>query len=327
MDLIIVSNGVELNVSGVTEETTCLQIVYALAHATGQKGKFVLVAYLDGHEHRLSQSEKPVEIINQYRDTPVSFELRHLDQQGTALAGSPSSAASPPFFYSQLNNHNSQTGSFTALPSQPLSHSGKTFSLPPNGFSYGMQKNSRPPPPTYNEVIGQRCNSLSRDYSRVTHILPTSQSFNHIEVPGLDTEDFTRYNRQELEKIIQQQIQFIGQQKSQLLDLDVKLSNSSERELVQLKKQHNNLITVLNSLKNAHWTLRLNQEQEEGERLLRALDEMRTFVDCRKSELLNLIQLQQTLEIQLDSNFSDAETVSPQEDSAQYWSIAEYPIS
>ena len=49
MDLIVISNGVELNVSGVTEETTCLQIVYALAHATGQKGKFVLVAYLDGH--------------------------------------------------------------------------------------------------------------------------------------------------------------------------------------------------------------------------------------------------------------------------------------
>lgn len=87
-------------------------------------------------------------------------------------------------------------------------------------------------------MIGQRCNSLSRDYSRVNHTLPTSQSFNHIEVPGFDIEDFSKYSRQELEKIIQQQLQFISHQKSQLLDLDVKLSNSSERELVQLKKQH-----------------------------------------------------------------------------------------
>ena len=87
-------------------------------------------------------------------------------------------------------------------------------------------------------MIGQRCNSLSRDSSRVNHPLPTSQSFNHIEIPGLDIEDFTKYNRQELERIVQQQLQFISNQKSQLLDLDVKLSNSSERELIQLKKQH-----------------------------------------------------------------------------------------
>lgn len=49
MDLSVISGGVELNVSGVTDDTTCLQVVYALAHATNQKGKFVLVAYLDGH--------------------------------------------------------------------------------------------------------------------------------------------------------------------------------------------------------------------------------------------------------------------------------------
>lgn len=32
------------NVSGVDRNTTCAQIVYALAHATNQKGRFVLVA-------------------------------------------------------------------------------------------------------------------------------------------------------------------------------------------------------------------------------------------------------------------------------------------
>lgn len=44
MDLIVFVNGVARNVSGVTEQTTCAEIVYALAHATNQKGQFVLVS-------------------------------------------------------------------------------------------------------------------------------------------------------------------------------------------------------------------------------------------------------------------------------------------
>lgn len=39
------------------------------------------------------------------------------------------------------------------------------------------------------------------------------------------------------------------------------------------------------------------------------------------SELLSWVQYQQSLENQLDAPFSDAETVSLQDDSSQYWSI------
>ena len=48
MGLKVISGGIELNVSGLSQDTTCLQVVYALAHATNQKGKFVLVAHSNG---------------------------------------------------------------------------------------------------------------------------------------------------------------------------------------------------------------------------------------------------------------------------------------
>lgn len=48
MDLTVFANGANRNVSGVTEATTCSQIVYVLAHATNQKGKFMLVAKFNG---------------------------------------------------------------------------------------------------------------------------------------------------------------------------------------------------------------------------------------------------------------------------------------
>lgn len=44
MDLIVFANGAARNISGLTKETTCAEVVYALAHATNQKGRFVLVS-------------------------------------------------------------------------------------------------------------------------------------------------------------------------------------------------------------------------------------------------------------------------------------------
>lgn len=43
MELKINIDGLERSVSGVTDTTTCSQIIYALAHATSQRGRFVMV--------------------------------------------------------------------------------------------------------------------------------------------------------------------------------------------------------------------------------------------------------------------------------------------
>lgn len=43
MEMKVIVDGIERSVSGITNSTTCAQIIYALAHATGQKGRFVLV--------------------------------------------------------------------------------------------------------------------------------------------------------------------------------------------------------------------------------------------------------------------------------------------
>jgi hypothetical protein len=237
-----------------------------------------------------------------------------------------------------LSQHNNIPSASQPSYSSSLKTSGKTTSLPPSAFkttkNLELQTKPRPPPPTYTQVIGERCNSLSRDMSKTmiaaltaNRRLSTSSSLTQIEIPNSFNDDFVRFSRQDLEKIIQQQNQFILHQKSQLLNMDVTLSNASERELVQLKKQHNNLLTVLNSLRNANWPLRLIQEEQEGERLNLAIEDMRTFVDRRKNELMGLLQLQHSLENQIENivGYSDAETVS-QPDDTQYCSINDYAI-
>lgn len=66
----------------------------------------------------------------------------------------------------------------------------------------------------------------------------TTSTSAQIDIPNSINDDFVKFSRQDLEKIIQQQNQFIHHQKSHLLNMDVTLSNSHERELIQLKKQH-----------------------------------------------------------------------------------------
>jgi hypothetical protein len=348
MDLKVISSGIELNVSGVNEDTTCVKVVYALAHATNQKGKFVLVAHFNGAEHRLSHNEKPLKVIKQCSEEnfPVIFELRHLDQQSMAPCNVSSvySLSLQSYSHGQLPQPLSSLS--TNVPtvshsSRTLKTSGKSSSLPPNTFTESInfdlkQKKFRPPPPTYNEVIGQRCNSLSRDMSKsmiaaltANRRLSTSSNLTtQTEISNSLNDDFVRFSRQDLEKVIQQQNHFILHQKSQLLNMDVTLSNASERELIQLKKQHNNLLTVLNSLRNANWSLRLIQEEQEAERLQLVIEKMKHFVNNRKSELLHLLQIQHSLENQLDAaGDSDAETISQPDIDNQYWSINDYAIS
>uniref|UniRef100_A0A915EJ61 Ras-associating domain-containing protein n=1 Tax=Ditylenchus dipsaci TaxID=166011 RepID=A0A915EJ61_9BILA len=85
MDLLVFTNGALRDISGVNESTTCAQIVYALAHATNQKGRFVLVATFSDseHEHRLTPNEKPYELVLKcsQKGVEVSFELRKIDSE------------------------------------------------------------------------------------------------------------------------------------------------------------------------------------------------------------------------------------------------------
>uniref|UniRef100_A0A915EJF6 Uncharacterized protein n=1 Tax=Ditylenchus dipsaci TaxID=166011 RepID=A0A915EJF6_9BILA len=68
---------------------------------------------------------------------------------------------------------------------------------------------------------------------------------------------------EELKNYVEAQIKTIAAQRAELKELELALSNDSERELVQLKKQHNNLQTVLNSLRNANWPKEWNVSNQK----------------------------------------------------------------
>ncbi|XP_032005167.1 ras association domain-containing protein 7 isoform X1 [Hylobates moloch] len=95
MELKVWVDGIQRVVCGVSEQTTCQEVVIALAQAIGQTGRFVLVQRLREKERQLLPEECPVgaqATCGQFA-SDVQFVLR---RTGPSLAGRPSSDSCPP---------------------------------------------------------------------------------------------------------------------------------------------------------------------------------------------------------------------------------------
>ncbi|XP_057582244.1 ras association domain-containing protein 7 isoform X3 [Hippopotamus amphibius kiboko] len=95
MELKVWVDGIQRVVCGVSEQTTCQEVVIALAQAIGQTGRFVLVQRLREKERQLLPQECPVgaqATCGQFA-SDVQFVLR---RTGPSLAGRPSSDSCPP---------------------------------------------------------------------------------------------------------------------------------------------------------------------------------------------------------------------------------------
>ncbi|KAH7732207.1 Protein K05B2.2 a [Aphelenchoides avenae] len=309
-DLTVHTNGTAHNVSGVDVNTTCAQIVYALAHATNQKGRFVLVAIVSGSadQHRFSPCDSPLAFVQscQEKGRDVRLELRHVQ---SSLAKNEAEKMSNYATANYAELPASSSSSYTGLPSVQQQQG----SLPHTMSFPMLRRTSRPPtrpsPPTYNEVIEQRCNSLSRNQSKsIMNVLRQRRASQDGTVVAMDCVDSSlidgSLSNEQLEKLLESQRQTIEAQKQELLQLELTLGNDEERELMQLRKQHSNLLTVLNSLRNADWPRRYNLELEESERLQTAIDAMHIANQTKKRELDGMLLLQRELEEQLQ-NFVD----------------------
>ncbi|XP_007947553.2 ras association domain-containing protein 7 [Orycteropus afer afer] len=95
MELKVWVDGIQRVVCGVSEQTTCQEVVIALAQAIGQTGRFVLVQRLREKERQMLPQECPVgaQATCGQLASDVQFILR---RTGPTLAGRPSSDSCPP---------------------------------------------------------------------------------------------------------------------------------------------------------------------------------------------------------------------------------------
>jgi len=82
MELKVWVEGIQRIVCGVTERTTCQDVVYALAHATGKTGRFTLIERWRNNERLLAPHEHPLKVLMKWGE--YSNDV-HLILQRTAL--------------------------------------------------------------------------------------------------------------------------------------------------------------------------------------------------------------------------------------------------
>ncbi|XP_048401031.2 ras association domain-containing protein 8-like [Stegostoma tigrinum] len=101
MELKVWVDGVQRVVCGVTEETTCQEVVIALAQAIGQTGRYVLIQKLRDSERQLLANESPLQLLakcGQYAND-VCFLLRRTGstQSDRPTSGNGAQTPEPPF--------------------------------------------------------------------------------------------------------------------------------------------------------------------------------------------------------------------------------------
>ncbi|XP_046402976.1 ras association domain-containing protein 8 isoform X2 [Ischnura elegans] len=88
MELKVWVEGIQRIVCGVTESTTCQDVVYALAHATGKTGRFTLIERWRSSERLLAPHEHPLEILTKWGEysSDVQFILQRSGADGNQLS-------------------------------------------------------------------------------------------------------------------------------------------------------------------------------------------------------------------------------------------------
>ncbi|KAK6038804.1 Ras association domain protein, partial [Cooperia oncophora] len=170
MELKVSVDGVERSISGVSNETTCAQIIYALAHAISQKGRFVMIEKYRNKERRLSPIDKPLELLEKWREhmSNVTFVLKKIDDEddsSTPVNITPQKTTDFPTSVTPLAAF--QSVSSSSMP--PAMPSGKPVMIAQNVSTTSLPtiplratERVRPPPPDYNSVMEQKFASLGR---------------------------------------------------------------------------------------------------------------------------------------------------------------------
>ncbi|XP_030759958.1 ras association domain-containing protein 8 [Sitophilus oryzae] len=110
MELKIWVEGIQRIVCGVTEATTCQDVVFALAHATGKSGRFTLIERWRSNERQLAPQENPMKILLKWGE--YSNDVQFILQRSDSKSGHSNNKPKPPQLFHFDVSRETQNRSF-----------------------------------------------------------------------------------------------------------------------------------------------------------------------------------------------------------------------
>lgn len=96
MELKVWVEGIQRIVCGVTDTTTCQDVVYALAHATGKTGRFTLIERWRNNERLLAPQEHPLKVLTKWGEYSNDVQLILQRSGGGGNQSRPAPTSPPP---------------------------------------------------------------------------------------------------------------------------------------------------------------------------------------------------------------------------------------
>uniref|UniRef100_A0A0N4ZC49 Ras-associating domain-containing protein n=1 Tax=Parastrongyloides trichosuri TaxID=131310 RepID=A0A0N4ZC49_PARTI len=272
MEITILMGKEEKVVSGISSETTCADIIYALAHSSGQKGKFVLLAKFNEGEYKFLPNEKVLEIMKTNK-FPNTLELRQVVSISQSPMVTNSQNNSP-----QKNVYCPKNGGFSdnqrnlskppykmqQLYTQKSLDSNSSFENDTNVKKNIQNVDNRPPPPAYRDVINQKYRSLIGNNSNFDN-KQHKQRHSHVnyDLGILDVQTNINSPITLLTNINRSCNHILKEQQTLLQSLDVQFESEEEKEIYQLLKQKSNLEMMISQVREGNYEEKLiNCEKE-----------------------------------------------------------------
>ncbi|XP_073959095.1 ras association domain-containing protein 8 isoform X2 [Choristoneura fumiferana] len=264
MELKVWVEGIQRIVCGVTETTTCQDVVFALAHATGKVGRFTLIERWRNNERLLAPQEYPLKILMKWGEysNDIQFILRRSDSGNGQKSSQPTNNSRSPIGNGSHNTSNSnilenQNSPNRINPGSTYSNINNTPPGNPVGVVKGVQQSKTPesdspalkyvppyrePPPPYRSPPppSQVRKSPTRQ-ARPSHVSPV----NLPEEPDSRAPEAVTYNSQyrELVTLVNYQREKLSTQQADLIKYDAEIGfwenkgREQERQVELLQQQ------------------------------------------------------------------------------------------
>ncbi|XP_063529279.1 ras association domain-containing protein 8 isoform X2 [Cydia strobilella] len=264
MELKVWVEGIQRIVCGVTETTTCQDVVFALAHATGKVGRFTLIERWRNNERLLAPQEYPLKILMKWGEysNDIQFILRRSDSGSGQKLSQPTNNSRSPIANGSHNTSNSnildsQNSPNRINPGPTYNNISNTSPGNPVGVVKGVQQSKTPesdspvlkhvppyrePPPPYRSPPPptQSRKSPTRMRPRSSHMSPVNLPEEEPRSPEAVT-----YNSQyrELVSLVNYQREKLTTQQADLIKYDAEIGfwenkgREQERQVELLQQQ------------------------------------------------------------------------------------------
>ncbi|XP_050354775.1 ras association domain-containing protein 8 [Nymphalis io] len=315
MELKVWVEGIQRIVCGVTETTTCQDVVFALAHATGKVGRFTLIERWRNNERLLAPQEYPLKILMKWGEysNDIQFILRRSDNnssnqkplQSTHNSRSPIGNGSHNISNVNATDKKNSTNRVNTTPT--LNNVNNTSPGNPVGVVKGVQQAKSPesnspvlkdvppyrdPPPPYRSPPPP--SALRKSPNRTTHRTPHMSPVNLSECPEEErSPEAVSYNSQyrELVSLVNYQREKLSSQQVDLIKYDAEIGywenkgREQERQVELLQQQ---ITSADNQLRiSTEQVQSLNYVEEESEIVKQNEKTLKSEIVLVRSKLAN----------------------------------------